>query len=168
MNRAFDPRLVFVKTAEGAAEVSQRNLGLSGAARRILILLDGRRRLSDLPPFARPEELEPIVDDLASRGLIALAGIADDPPEDEVREQLRRQRETMDRLKQELRGAFERELGPGGLILEARLKDSVSLDVLRQLIREGVDAVHRLRGEEAAERILSIVRPAYAQFSQPR
>ena len=76
----FDLRLVFAKTTEGAAELVSRQHGLSTVERRILILIDGQRRLADLPPFARPGEVGPIVDKLQSHGLIRLAGISDDPP----------------------------------------------------------------------------------------
>ena len=157
----FDPRLVFVKTAAGSAEVAERSHGLSGAQRRILILLDGRRRLADLPPFARPRELEPIIADLATRGLIALAGIADDPSPEEAQAHEERQRAVLVRLRGTLAGAFELELGTDGRILEARLRDCVSLDVLRQLVREAVETIRRARGDAAAERVLDRVRPVY-------
>jgi len=159
----FDPRLVFAKTAAGVDEIAHRRHGLSSAARRILILIDGHRRLSDLPPFTRPGELGPVVHQLASLGLIALAGIADDPSPDELRERQRREREALTRLQMALRGEFERELGGDGLVLEARMRDCVSLDVLRMLLREAVDHVGRLRGREAADRLLAVIRPIYAE-----
>lgn len=162
-DEAYDPRLVFAKTAAGTEEITYRQHGLSSAARRILILIDGHRRLSDLPPFTRPGELEPLVDQLASLGLIALAGIADDPSPDEVRERQRREREALVHLQQGLRGEFERELGADGLVLEARMRDCVSLDLLRLLLREAVDQVARHRGRDAAERMLGVIRPIYAE-----
>jgi len=64
---------------------------------------------------------------------------------------------------------FERELGAPGLILDARLRDCVSLDVLRTLLREAVDTVQSRRGRAAADRVLAIVRPIYADYaSGPR
>lgn len=163
MSETFDPRLVFGKTPAGVDEITRREHGLSSAARRILILIDGHRRLSDLPPFTRPGDLEPLVDQLASLGLIALAGIADDPSPEEVQQRQRREREALMHLQQRLRGEFERELGGDGLVLEARLRDCVSLDLLRVLLREAVDQVARQRGREAAERMLAVIRPIYAE-----
>lgn len=162
-HQGLDPRLVYAKTAAGVEEITARRQGLTSAARRILILIDGKRRLSDLPPFTRPGELDPAVDQLASLGLIALAGIADDPSPEEVRERQRREREALVRLQQGLRGRFEQELGTAGLVLEARMRDCVSLDLLRVLLREAVDQVARLRGRESADRMLAVIRPIYAE-----
>jgi hypothetical protein len=167
MARELDPRLVFAKTAAGSAEVARRSHGLSGAARRILIVIDGQRRLSDLPPFARAGELEPIVDDLEARGLIALVGIADDPPEHERVQAQRRQRDALARLQRELAGTFQRELGAAGRVYDARLADCVSLDVVRPLLREAIDAVLSARGQPAAQRILAVVRPVFDQLTAP-
>ncbi len=167
MTRDLDPRLVFAKTESGAAEVAARAHKLSISERRILILLDGRRRLADLPPFARPGELAPIVDRLESCGLIALAGIAEDvaPREDDLRRQ--KERAVQARLLTALDGAFEREVGAAGLILEARLRDCVNLEVFRRVLREAIDTVERMRGREAAERLLVLVRPLYAELVAP-
>jgi hypothetical protein len=169
MSDPLDHRLVFAKTPAGAAEIAERSSGLPGAARRILILIDGRRRLGDLPAFVRPNELDPIIEDLAARGFIVLAGIAEDAAEEELRERQRRQHESLVRLQGALAGVFERELGAPGLILDARLRDCVSLDVLRTLLREAVDTVQSRRGRAAADRVLAIVRPIYADYaSGPR
>ena len=165
MSPSLDPRLIFVRTAAGNAEVELRRLGLTGAARRILVLIDGNRRLSDMPLFARVRELDPLVAGLANRGLISLVGISNDPSPEELAQIAQRQREGLEVLRDALTGAFERELGPGGRVLEARLADCVSLDVLRQLIREAVDGIHHTCGPDAADRILAVVHPLYDQIT---
>jgi hypothetical protein len=165
MTRSLDPRLVFAKTPDGVAEVAARSHALSAASRRILILIDGRRRLSDLPPFARAGELEPIVDDLEARGLIALAGIADDPLEEERLARERHDRESLARLKQDLQGVFAKALGPAGAVLDARLRDCIGMDPLRVLLREAIDTVQRERGRPAAERIIARARPAFEAWA---
>jgi len=165
MAAAPDPRLVFAKTPLGRDEVVQRDLGLSSSARRILILVDGRRRLLDLAPFARQGEIDAIVDELQARGLIALSGIADTITEDELEERSRRQRETLEALQAALAGAFVRELGAQGLVFDARVRDCVSLDVMRRLLREALDAVARERGERAIEPLLRTIRSHYARYA---
>ncbi len=167
MTREFDPRLVFAKTDSGATEVAARAFKLSTSERRILILLDGRRRLADLPPFARPGELDPIVDRLEACGLIALAGIADHPAQREDDTRRQKERSVQTRLLASLDGAFEREVGAAGLILEARLRDCVNLEVFRRVLREAIDQVERMRGREAAERLLTRIRPLYAELVAP-
>ncbi len=159
----FDLRLVFAKTAEGSAELTSRRNGLSTVERRILILVDGHRRLADLPPFARPGEIGPIIDKLQSHGLIRLAGIADDPPGSAVPENPERARAKLLWLQNQLAGSFERELGVDGRVLEARLRDSISLEVARRVLRDAIESVAQRNGHAAGERIAQISRHAFAE-----
>lgn len=168
MADALDPRLVFAKTPQGAGAIAQPGRSLSPAARRVLILIDGRRRLMDLSPFVRPGDLEPVVEDLLGHGLIVLAGIAEAPDPRDLEQGLQRERETVARMKRALAGAFERELAAQGLVLDARLRDCANLDVMRRLLREAVDVVARQRGEQAASRLLGRIRAVYQDFTQPR
>ena len=57
MAEPLDPRLVYGKTAAGVSEVQHRAGGLSPPARRLLVLVDGRRPLAALPATVRPGEL---------------------------------------------------------------------------------------------------------------
>ena len=157
--REFDSRLVYAKTDAGSAEISERTLGLSHLMRRILIVIDGQRRLGDLPNFARPGDLGNIIEELQTRGLIQLSGIADDPPGNERIARAEEDLRVLGELKVVLRGAFEAELGAVGQVLDARLADCVSLDVLKRVLREGIDSIARRRGEAAARRLISLVRP---------
>ena len=159
----FDLRLVFAKTAEGAAELVSRQHGLSTVERRILILVDGHRRLADLPPFARPGEIGPIVNTLQSHGLIRLAGIADDPPAQARPDDPEDTRARLQWLRQQLAGSFERELGSDGRVLEARLRDSISLEVARRVVRDGIEAVSQRCGRAAADRVAQLSRRAFAE-----
>lgn len=159
----FDLRLVFAKTAEGAAELISRQNGLSTVERRILILVDGHRRLADLPPFARPGEIGPIVDKLQSHGLIRLAGIADDPPVQAPSEDPDGVRARLHWLRQQLAGSFERELGGDGRVLEARLRDSISIEVARRVVRDAIEVVGQRCGRAAADRLALLSRRAFAE-----
>ena len=159
----FDLRLVFAKTAEGAAELVNRQHGLTTGERRILILVDGHRRLADLPPFARPGEIGPIVDKLQSHGLVRLAGIADDPPSQAAPVDPESVRARLQFVRQQLAGAFERELGSDGRVLEARLRDSISIEVARRVVRDGIDTIVQRCGRAAADRVTQLSRRAFAE-----
>jgi hypothetical protein len=52
-------------------------------------------------------------------------------------------------------------------VYDARLADCVSLDVMRPLLREAIDAVLGARGQPAAQRILAVVRPVFDQLAAP-
>ncbi len=157
--RSFDLRLVYAKTAAGIAEINQRKLGLSAPARRILIVIDGQRSLSSLPAFARAGELGAIIDELERHGLIALSGVVDTSTEPERQLAQRREAEALTSLKRALDGVFETELGPAGRLLGARIQDSVTVDVLRSVVREGIETVGTQRGADAATRLVALVRP---------
>jgi hypothetical protein len=150
----FDPRLVFAKTPAGNSEIVERRLGLSLPARRVLILIDGRRSLAQLPALTRPDDLPALVAVLQSEGLISLNGIVEDlPPGYQGSVDPR-----LDEIKSRLRGAFERELGADARVLEARVQDCVNVMVMRGVLREVIDMVETRSGPASAQRIASTVR----------
>jgi hypothetical protein len=155
----FDQRVVYVKTAAGSKEVLARKLSLNAAERRILIIIDGKRSVAELPDFARPGEIVSILASLSQKGLIQVSGMYDlpDPVEQARLKQLEAQK--LERIKSELEGVFEKELGVGGQVWDARLSDSVSLDVVRSVLREAIDVLFSRAGEPAARRVISMVRP---------
>jgi hypothetical protein len=71
--KSIDLRLVFTKTDSGTLEVTERKLGLSQTARRVLILIDGQRRLSDLAGMARPNELVKVIEELQTSRVLPKA-----------------------------------------------------------------------------------------------
>lgn len=157
--RSFDLRLVYQKTPAGQAEIVARTAPLSPAARRLLIVIDGQRTLADLPPFARPGELGFVIEELERRGLISLSGLADAPPPPDPAQLAAREKERLATLKRALQAVFEKELGDAGRVLDARLQDSVTVDVLRGVLRDGIDGVTAQRGEPAGRRLAELVRP---------
>lgn len=158
--RTFDSRLVYMKTPYGSAEMMDRKLPLSTGARRMLIVIDGQRRLGDLPAFARPGELGAIIEELQSHQLIALAGIADEMPETERRARQRIEDMVLAELKQVMAGAFSRELGESvGEVLEARLTDSVNIEVAKRVLRDAIDIVATRVSQEAAKRVIIQAKP---------
>jgi hypothetical protein len=62
---------VFCKTEKGRAELGQRQAGLNSRQRSVLIMLDGRKRLSDLETLLPSEVLQGIVDVLVEQDFIA-------------------------------------------------------------------------------------------------
>jgi len=161
----FDERQVYGRTAKGDEQFDARSAQLLTGARRILRLIDGQRSLADLTPLARPGDLERIVDELQSNGLIRLIGIAETPSTEEARAMDREQREELSRLQGALAGRFEQVLGIDGMVLDARLQDCVSLDVLRRVMREAVDTLSRRASPQAAEQMLNQIRPLYEDFA---
>ena len=72
---------VFAKTPQGQQEMQTRSLGLSPLARRVLVLVDGRRSGSDLAAFVPAGGIEAPLDELLARSCIeAVAQLASPPP----------------------------------------------------------------------------------------
>lgn len=148
MAEPLDPRLVYAKTAAGVSEVQHRGDTLSAPARRLLLLIDGRRPLAALPAAVRPGELPGLVEELLAAGLIALAGIVETVPAiDELRDP------RLEDFKRRIDGAVLQELGPAGHVLEARLQDCVNMTVMRGVLREVVELVRARAGDAAAGRV---------------
>ncbi|MEI7444832.1 MAG: hypothetical protein WCK28_08085, partial [Burkholderiales bacterium] len=162
MAEQLDPRLVYSKTAAGVAEIEQRSDALSAPARRVLVLIDGRRPLAALPAAVRPGELPKIVDELLAKGLIALSGIVDELPGGAT--DLRDPR--LEDFKRRIDGAVLRELGPAGVVLEARLQDCVNMTVLRSVTREVIELVRARAGDAAAARVSAAAQAAHAAWTQ--
>ncbi|MFZ1499838.1 MAG: hypothetical protein WAT33_08445 [Giesbergeria sp.] len=61
---------VFSKTAAGQQEIQSRALGLSPLARRLLVLIDGKRTGKDLAPFVAGHPLAQYIDELLGHACI--------------------------------------------------------------------------------------------------
>ena len=70
----LDENLVFHKTEAGAREIGGADRSVSSKLRRALILVDGAKSVADLAPMFRPGEVEAILAELQSLGLVSLAG----------------------------------------------------------------------------------------------
>lgn len=156
-----DERLVYARTADGHDEAGRPRRSLAREARRILMLIDGRRRVGDLRGCARPGEIGPLLAELESARLIEVCGLADDPTESERMRHAQAEQARLNEAKRRLGGVFAAELGTAGHVWEARVADSVRMDVLRRVLREAVDVVHQRHGEAAARRVLAAVRPVF-------
>ena len=161
MADTLDPRLVYSKTAAGVSEVEHRGDTLSPAARRVLVLIDGRRPLAALPAAVRPGELPRLIDELQAAGLISLSGIVEELPGGAT--DLRDPR--LEDFKRRIDGTVLRELGPAGQVLEARLQDCVNMTVLRGVMREVVELVRARAGDAAAARVSAAAQSAHGAWS---
>ncbi|GHD68459.1 hypothetical protein [Jeongeupia chitinilytica] len=65
---------VYSKTARGQAEIDARSLGLSARARRLLILIDGRRTLAEIAVILGHDTLPPLLAELQAQGCIGTPG----------------------------------------------------------------------------------------------
>lgn len=162
MAEQLDPRLVYSKTAAGVAEIEHRSDALSVPARRVLVLVDGRRPLAALPAAVRPGELPKLIEELLAKGLIALSGIVDELPGGAT--DLRDPR--LEDFKRRIDGAVSRELGPAGTVLEARLQDCVNMTVLRSVTREVIELVRARAGDAAAARVSAAAQAAHAAWNR--
>jgi hypothetical protein len=161
MAETLDPRLVYAKTPAGVAEVGARSDTLSQGARRLLVLIDGRRPLAALPSTVRPGELPKLIQELLAGGLITLSGIVDElPPGGEMRDP------RLEDFKRRIEGAVLRELGPSGSVLEARLQDCVNMTVLRSVMREIIDLVGTRAGEAASQRVAGAAQAANRAWAE--
>ena len=155
----FDQRVVYTKTASGSKEVLARKFALSPSERRILIIIDGKRSVAELPDFARPGEIVSILAGLSQKGLIQISGTYELPSVQEQEMARAMNAQKLERIKSELEGVFERELGVAGQVWDARMSDSVNLEVVRSVLREAIDVLFKRAGEPAARRVIATVRP---------
>jgi hypothetical protein len=144
---------LFRKTAKGVAEIQTRTHRLQPRLRSALILVDGRRRGSELKPLilAEPEAtlrtlaeqgfIEPTEPPAAKDGLPAVAPAQ--KPAAPV-ESFREQRRVAVRLLNEL-------LGPAAETLAIRMERARNMDELRPQLTAAVQAIGNLRGVATAE-----------------
>jgi hypothetical protein len=169
----MDDRLVYTKTAKGVAEIAARGGTLSLAARRILIMVDGKRSVADLAPLARPGEIEGLIATLETHGFIqrmqdtatatprsldvpTVAGIevhslGTDPGEE-------RTLLTLDEAKRRAVRALTDRLGPDAELIAMRIEQARTADELRERIKEAERVVAGLLGQAAAGEFLRALR----------
>ena len=72
----LNPNTVYFKTEAGMAEVKARALGLRAELRRLLILVDGNATLGRLAVFVRGSEIDFLIAELETQGLVTAGSIA--------------------------------------------------------------------------------------------
>jgi hypothetical protein len=157
-----DERLVYAKTAKGVAEVGTRSGAVSLTARRVLIMIDGKRTVAELAPLAKPGEVATIIEQLEAQALVypAHAGVPATPdvarPEgtDDADERL----VNFDALKKRAVRELTDRLGPDAEVIGMRIEHTRTPDELRQRLQEAERLVAGLLGEAQAQDFLRALR----------
>jgi hypothetical protein len=173
---ALNDKLVYSKTPKGVAEVAARGGALSMAARRVLIMIDGKRSLGELAAMLRNNDLDSTIGLLETQGFVQRAGGGSAPAtisgglriEEPVREALDvntvsndiedRPLLTIEEAKRRAVRELNERLGPEAEIMSVRLEQTRSADELRDRLREAERLVAGLLGEAAAADYLRALR----------
>jgi hypothetical protein len=170
-------KTVYAKTPKGSAEMAARGGSLTMAARRVLIMIDGKRSLGELAAMLRTSELDSVVGLLEAQGFIVRSsGASGGPPtvfgntraEEPPREALEvntigadaveRPLLTIEEAKRRAVRELNERLGPEAEIMSVRLEQARSADELRDRLREAERLVAGLLGEAAAAEYLRALR----------
>ena len=152
----MDDRLVYAKTAKGVAEVGARAAGLSLTARRVLIMIDGKRTVADLAPYANPSEPGTIIEQLEAQGLVypahaAATSPAPAPAEPDDDGDERVAAINFDSLKRRAVRELSDRLGPDAEVIGMRIEQAKTVDDLRVRLQEAERLVAGLLGEAQAQ-----------------
>jgi hypothetical protein len=164
----MDGSLIYVKTPQGVAEVGARSAQLSMVARRVLIMMDGRRTVEELAVFVRAGEIDAIVTQLESAGLAERAGGAAPttvaapaaiesaaPEAPAVAAPVPDERDlapiTLDEAKRRAVRELSDRLGPDADVMAMRIEDCRSIDEFRERVRDAERFVTAALGAAAAQ-----------------
>ena len=167
----MDGTLVYTKTPKGIAEVSLRSAQLPMTTRRVLIMVDGKRSVDDLAVLLRPGEIDGVILQLETTGLIhrvlhstsldvptvfgrddamppAPAGSSSEDPNPMTLDEAKRRavRELNDRL------------GPDAESLAIRIEQCRTIESFRERVREAERFVSAMNGPAAAQDYLRALR----------
>lgn len=173
----IDERVVFLKTANGVAEIRARAFGLSLSARRVLIMIDGARSVGELAPLLRPGEIDAVLLQLEAMQLVQRAdyeaatssngesigamflgtdfGAQNEAPEE-------RPVATLDGAKRRAVRELTERLGPDAETIAVRIEQCRLVDELRERLREAERLVAGFLGETAAQDFVRAMRRRYA------
>ncbi|MGH1361511.1 MAG: hypothetical protein ACRBC3_22335 [Burkholderiaceae bacterium] len=168
MSGNTDAALIYQRTEKGEELMRAGARALGHVARRILPMIDGRRRVADLPENVRPGDLEAAITELQTLGLIRFTGRADPLDAQDLLAQQEADQILLSQVKNDLNGLFVREMGPPGEIWDARVADTVSMVVLRRVLREAIDVSYFRSGSEVARNLVEIVRPIFRSGNKPQ
>lgn len=171
----MDGTLIYAKTPKGVAEVAARSAQLSMTTRRVLIMMDGKRTLSELALLVRPGEIDAIVAQLEGAGLAQKAAeesreaalpINGRSPEADalvtVSPAVMDEREltpiTLEEAKRRAVRELNDRLGPEADLLAIRIENCKSIEEFRERVREAERFVTAALGAAAAQDYLRALR----------
>jgi hypothetical protein len=167
----LSPNTIFRKTELGNAEVANRKLGLRAELRRLLILVDGRNTTAKLAAFVRLPEVDSLLYELQSLGVIEVsdsspvataatpASVA--PSGDQslapTQEQFAAARSAAVRFLNDT-------LGPGAETLAIKLERTKNAQELRDVVTQVRQSLDRMMGASTGQRFLDAVRAAASKL----
>jgi len=163
----LDDRIVYAKTPKGVTEVGSRSGAVSLAARRVLIMIDGRRTVADLTPLARTGEIVAIIEQLEAQGLVHPAGESvpapttmppspEPEPSDEPGED--RLTTNFEVVKRRAARELEDRLGPDAEVMAVRIEHCRNPEELRRRLHEAERLVAGMLGDAHAQDFLRALR----------
>jgi hypothetical protein len=170
---------LYMKTAEGSAEVAARSPRLNMTQRRVLIMADGKRTIAELAQLVPQGNIEEVLALLIGMGLIGripdgtesaaaaaaiepldvptITGVAPpptlSPPPGEPEPVM-----TLDEAKRRAVRELTDRLGPGADSLAMKIEACRSADEFRERLREAERLVSALQGAEAGQAYLRALR----------
>jgi hypothetical protein len=154
----LDDDRVYAKTAKGVAEVGTRSGAVSLAARRVLIMIDGKRSIAELGPLTQATDVGAIVEQLEALGLVQPADgmAATSPPVFAPVVELPEDAEerppaTFEGLKRKTIRELGDRLGTESEVMASRIDQCRTTDELRQRLHEAERLVAGLQGEIKAQ-----------------
>lgn len=174
----MDETLVYIKTPKGVAEVAARGGTLSLASRRVLIMIDGRRPLSELAPLLKPGEIDGVIATLESQDFVHRAGGESSRPSARTSETVlpasvsgtlevntvmneisdEHNLLTLDEAKRRAVREINDRLGPDGDQMALRIERCKNSDELRERLREAERLVAGYYNETAAQDFVRALR----------
>jgi hypothetical protein len=168
----MDGSSVYSKTPKGVAEVAARSAQLSMTTRRVLIMVDGKRTIDELAVLLRPGEIDAVITQLESAGLIqrnsathaidvpTVAGRMLDPvsPSTQGGAPDEQNPMTLDEAKRRAVRELTDRLGPGAESLAIRIEGCKTIEDFRERVREAERLVTAALGPAAAQDYLRALR----------
>ena len=166
----MDGSLIYAKTPKGVAEVGARSAQLSMVARRVLIMMDGKRTVVELAVFVRAGEIDAIITQLESAGLAERAGevaprtvsapaapapaaVAAPVPDERDLAPI-----TLEEAKRRAVRELNDRLGPEADVMAMRIEACRSIDEFRERVRDAERFVTAALGAAAAQDYLRALR----------
>jgi hypothetical protein len=171
----MDGSLIYAKTPKGVAEVGARGAQLSMVARRVLIMMDGKRTVDDLAVYVRAGEIGAIITQLESEGLAEKAGTAaattvaplavtETAPAEApaVAPPVPEERDlgpiTLEEVKRRAVRELNDRLGPEADVIAMRIEACRNIDEFRERVRDAERYVAAALGAAAAQDYLRALR----------
>lgn len=175
----MDGTIVYAKTPRGIAEISLRSAQLPMTARRVLIMIDGKRTIDDLSVLGKQMDIENAVTSLESGGLIqrlayqsaidvptingrdteaGLSTALGGPSTSSGLDERDANPMTLEEVKRRaVRGLHDR-LGPEADTLAMRIESCRTIEEFRYRVREAERLITTALGASAAQEYLKALR----------